>query len=102
MSNFITYCIKGDALSSEIYEFIDLWHNSDNDITLHEYLGMKESEYALFVEDETYLPLIITAHKQNEDIRTILESQFALAARADNQLKAARLEKWLKNENLWD
>lgn len=102
MSNFVIDCIKGDALTSEIYDYIDNWDDSDSDLLIHEYLGMTEPEYALFVEDEDYIDLIITAHKQKENIRVIVESQFALVARADNHLKASRLEMWLKNENLWD
>lgn len=102
MSNFVIDCIQGDALTSEIYDYIDAWDSSDSNLPIHQYLGMTEAEYALFVEDEDYVDLIITAHKQKEDIRTIVESQFAIAARADNHIKAGRLEMWLKNEKLWE
>lgn len=102
MSNFVTDCINGDALTSEIYDYIDIWDESDIDTPIFEYLGMTEGEYALFVENDDYVDLIITAHKQHQDIREVVESQFALAARADNHEKASRLEIWLKNENLWD
>lgn len=102
MSNFVKDCIAGDALVSEVYDYIDAWDSSDSNLPIHEFLGMTEPEYALFIEDEDYLNLIITAHMQGEDIKVIVASQYAIAARADNHKKASRLEKWLKNENLWD
>ena len=101
MSDFIKDCINGDALLSEIDNYIDNWHNSDLDIPLHTFLGMTKKEYVLFVEDETYLGIIVTSHRNNQNIDEIIESQIALAARSDNHAKAKRLEKWLKDEGLW-
>jgi len=102
MSNFILNCINGDALLSEIDNYIDLWHESDTELSLHDFLGMTKKEYALFVEDEQYLASIVTAHRENKDIRLIIESQIAMAARSDNQAKSERLQRWLINEGLWD
>lgn len=102
MSNFINDCIQGDALVSDVHDYIDQWHDSDDDISIFEYLGMTKSEYALFIEDEAYLPLIIVAHKDKENIQSIISKQISLAARADDQSKAKKLEMWLKNENLWE
>lgn len=62
MFNFIENCINGDALIYEIDDYIDSWHNSDSSLELHEFLGMSLKEYALYLEDESYLPCIITAH----------------------------------------
>lgn len=102
MSNFILDCISGDALLSEIDDYIGNWHKSDTNLSLHDYLGMTEKEYALFVEDEQYLATIVTAHKEGVNIRIMIQSQTAMAARSDNHAKSARLERWLKNEGLWD
>lgn len=101
MSNFIEKCISGDALSFEIDDYIDNWHNSDSELELHEYLGMTKAEYSLFVDDESYLGVIINAHMTHEDIGTVVES-LAMAARSDDQAKANKLERWLKDEGLWD
>ena len=65
MSDFIKDCINGDVLLTEI----DNWHNSD--IEIHIFLGMNKKEYALFVEDETYLATIVTSHKNNKNITSI-------------------------------
>jgi hypothetical protein len=102
MYNFIDACSKGFALLEEIDDYIDSWHESDTDLTIYEFLGMKKKEYALYVEDESYLAIIVTAHRNNEDINTIIENQISIAARSDNHAKSQRLEKWLKDEGLWE
>lgn len=103
MSNFVQDCINGDALLSEIDYYIEQWHNSTSaDVPIYTFLGMKKKEYALYLEDEFYLASIITAHKEGVSIESIVNSQLAMAARSDSQEKSARLERWLKNEGLWD
>src|ERR1700735_5631035 len=102
MSNFINDCIKGYALTTEIDDYIDLWHNGETDTSLHKFLGMSQKEYALFVEDEGYLPIIVAAHKANKDIVSLVRDEFAIAARSDDSTKSKQLQKWLDNENLWD
>lgn len=102
MSNFIEDCIQGEALMSEINDYIDIWHEVDTSLSLSSYLGMSKKEYALFVEDESYLATIITAHKNNQNIVSIMREHLAMAARSDDSNKAKKLQKWLENENLWD
>lgn len=102
MSNFIEDCINGDALMSEIDDYIDNWHESESELPLYRYLGMTDKEYSLFVEDESLLAFIITAHRDKVDVREIVESQEKLAARSDNQAKSDRLKRWLEDEGLWE
>jgi hypothetical protein len=102
MSNFIIDCINGDALLSEIHDYIDVWHESDSPLELYAYLGMTEKEYALFVEDEAYLGLIVTAHKDGKTIEDIIKSHLALVARSNDQSKSERLGRLIQREGLWD
>ena len=37
---FIELCVKGEVLIDEIDNFVDEWHQSPQDIELHEFLGM--------------------------------------------------------------
>lgn len=102
MSNFIQKCLNGEALTSDINDYIDVWHESDSDLELHEFLGMSKEEYVLFVEDEDYLPLIITSHKENTPIKEIFERiAMPIAARAEDSAKTERLEKWLNDNSEW-
>ena len=68
MSNFIEDCLKGDALLSEIDDYIDIWHESDNDEEeLSQFLGMTKEEYSLFVTRPDALSTIVAAHKENAE-----------------------------------
>ena len=102
MSNFISYCISGDALMSEIDDYISNWHEGNVEGELYDYLGMSKKEYALFVEDENYLGIIISAHKDSIDINLIIRDEMAMAARSDNPAKSRRLQQWLEREGLWE
>ncbi len=102
MSNFIIDCINGDALMSDVNDYIDKWHESDSSLPLHDFLGMSKKEYMLFVEDENYLGNIITAHKFDTNVESIIRNQMAIAARSNDAGKSDRLQKWLESEGLWD
>lgn len=67
MSNFIEDCLKGDAFLSEIDDYIDTWHESDNEEELSQFLGMTKEEYSLFVTRPDSLPMIVAAHKENAE-----------------------------------
>jgi len=102
MSKFIQDCINGDALLSDIDDYIDSWSETETDLPLHDFLGMTKKEYSLFVQDEDYLASIVTAHKKNISIEEIMEEHIKLAARSDSQAKSQMLERWLKDEGLWE
>ena len=104
MSNFIEKCIVGDALLSDVDDYIDEWHDGDSTETLHEFLGMNKKEYSLFVKNSAFLPIIITAHKDKERVEEVAQrtlNTYAMAARSDDQGKAELLNKWLTEKNLW-
>jgi len=102
MSNFIIDCLNGDALMSDINDYIDQWHESDLDLPLYVFLGMSDIEYNFFVEDENYLGSIISAHKFNKNVVSLVKDEIAMAARSDDATKAKRIQKWLQEEGLWD
>lgn len=104
MSNFIQDCILGDALPEEVDDYVDAWHSKDTDVQLHRFLGMTRSEYSLWVEDPSILPLIITAHRLGKNVAELIEETEALplAARASDPAKARKLLKWLKKNGLWE
>lgn len=103
MSNFVTKCLNGEALLDDIDDYIDAWHETKGEISLHRYLGMSKTEYALWVADPDVLPFVISAHRENRDVGELLNEFIALplAARADSPEKAKRLMNWLKKQELW-
>jgi len=64
---FIDKCLNEDvclkSIDEHIDDYIDSWHESDTFMSLQEYLGMTETEYKWWVEDNKALPLIISARK---------------------------------------
>ena len=63
MSNFIQDCLRGKALLDDIDDYIDVWHASDSDLNLHDFLGMTNQEFHAWVRDPDVLPQIIKAKR---------------------------------------
>ena len=102
MSNFVEMCINGEVLAEEVDDFVDRWHEEDGDLPLSKYLGMTNLEYELWVADNAVLPYIITAHRTEQPVTTLVESieELPLAARSGSPQSALKLFKWLKSEGL--
>lgn len=103
--NFIGLCLKGRVLLDEIDDYVEKWHKSAPNQSLHDFLGMTWDEYSLWVADNDILPYIVTAHKENEKIEDLLENFYyhlPMAARAPNQKQAKILMSWLKAKGKLD
>ena len=61
MSNFMEMCLSGETLPDEVDDFVDRWHESDSDLSIHEFLGMTREEYLSWVKDPNVLPRILDA-----------------------------------------
>ncbi len=61
--DFIDGCIAGKYRLDQIYDYIDLWHEEDSDLDLHEYLGMTWNEYCLWSGKDDVLETIINNRK---------------------------------------
>ena len=103
MYNFIKSCINGDALLEDIDNYIDDWHDSESDLELHEFLGMDQEEYTIWVKDPDILPIIIKAHRENKNSIELMNFQVkSIAARSENVEKSEKLKQWLVIEGLWE
>lgn len=101
-NNFITLCSNGELLPDEIDDYIDEWHDSDNNNTIYDFLGMTQEEYRLWVHSPEIFTYIITARVNNQNLNDILSSMNdkSLAARADSPQKAEQLMEWLKQTGI--
>jgi hypothetical protein len=61
--SFVELCVQGKASPDEIDDFVEQWH-SHPEGSLHDFLGMKKSEYALWVKDPDALAGIIKARRE--------------------------------------
>ncbi len=100
--NFINLCLHGEVLLEEIDDWVDEWHDKPQKIELHEFLGMSWAEYSSWISMPEILPFIVTAHKEDQDFNKLIEEfqSLPMAARADTKLKAKRLVKWLKAQDV--
>jgi hypothetical protein len=57
-------CAAGEAKAQDIDEFVERWHRSRSAMTLYDYLGMTESEYADWVRRPEILPTILKVRRQ--------------------------------------
>jgi hypothetical protein len=65
---FVDLCGRGEAVPDQIDDFIDLWHRSESELSLHEFLGMSWEEYSAWVRKPDLLPLIIAAHREGKTL----------------------------------
>ena len=102
--SFVELCLDGDALTEEVDDFIDKWHESTEETEIYEFLGMDWDEYSAWVAEPGISPLIITAHAEHRPLVEILEKNedLPLAARADDPEKAKAVLKWLKAQGKLD
>lgn len=96
---FVDLCIGGNVLLEGIDDFVDRWHEAPEGIELHDYLGMTEEEYSLWLRVPDLLPLIIKARRDGRALTGAVADacqEMRLAERSADQSKIARLQKWLK------
>lgn len=68
-TRFIDLCVRGEALPAEIDDFVELWHEGDSTLPLHEFLGMTPEEYSAWVRRPDLLRYIITAHSKGQPLQ---------------------------------
>jgi hypothetical protein len=58
---FIEKCVSGEESVDAIDEYIEMWHNSGDEVTrsLAEYLGMSQEDYFKWVKDGNYIYQIV-------------------------------------------
>ncbi|MGD6943438.1 hypothetical protein ACQCT6_15570 [Cytobacillus gottheilii] len=96
---FIELCLDGEALIDEIDDYVDEWHEGDSDRELHEYLGLSELEYSLFVEKgDAFLKQILNSRYMGHEIKDVVsQGQIqTLAARAASSEESTSIINWLK------
>lgn len=97
MKKFIDLCLSGDAFLDEIDDYIDQWHEGEGeDLELHEFLGMSEEEYNLWLKCPKQLATIVSARERSISIEEAMNDEvYELVARADKADQISRIKEWL-------
>ncbi len=61
--SFVDLCVRGEASPVQIDDFIEVWHQAESELSLHEFLGMTWEEYSAWVRNPGLLSSIIAAHR---------------------------------------
>ena len=104
MSNFIDRCLSGEVLLEDIDDFVAEWHMSDVGAPIHDYLGMTQEEYFLWVEDPKVLPDIVNSRHYAVPIADLaaMHNTVSMAARSDDGGNPRDLIEWIEHSGLSD
>jgi hypothetical protein len=101
---FIDLVLEGDAFDTEVDDFVEAWHNGGSNLSLAEFLGLTDEEYALWVEQPESLRSILFCRKHTIQLEEHSEWQEAhrLAARSQGLGDPEKLLNWLKKTGRLD
>ncbi|MEA4822251.1 MAG: hypothetical protein VB122_08525 [Erysipelotrichales bacterium] len=96
---FIDLCLDGQADLSDINDFVDAWHEGDDDRELNEYLGMSDDEYEMWIKNPTSIRHILYCRRFGESINHSAgtEDELPFAARASSVKELQEIQEWLAN-----
>lgn len=98
---FVSRALAGEILDLEaIDDEIDRWHGASTSMSLPEWLGLSDDEYALFVEKPEALAVILMARRHDQPLREFLamvDGPMALAARGAKPAEVESIRAWLKS-----
>lgn len=60
---FIDAVLAGDAVLSDLDDWVGRWHDSDSDLKLHEWLGLTGEEYARLGAGDHHLAVVLHARR---------------------------------------
>ena len=97
---FVEYVLAGDALDTDIDNFVDKWQQTEDERSLASFLGFSESEYALWVEQPASLRIILHSKRYGLDIGHELnwDEAHLLAARSMSEGESDLLIQWLRKQ----
>jgi len=67
IETFVEQYLKGQIGLSQIDDFVDQWHDSDDDRPIEEFLGLTLEEYAAWVEDPQSLGRLLPSPSKTEN-----------------------------------
>ncbi|MCJ0980958.1 hypothetical protein MTX35_24975 [Rhodococcus sp. ARC_M12] len=90
MSNYVEDLLSGDALLTDLDDYVERWHEAPEDddaaeLELHEYLGLTWEEYQTITERPHALRFVVAARKHKTPL-----SEDLLNMDSEGELIAAR------------
>lgn len=94
---FLGLCLAGKALAEDIDDYVSLWHKSDDQRTLQDFLGFTDEEYKHWVKDERAIRQILFCRKTGQPYSDGMFDTTALplAARTSAKHDGKDLHTWI-------
>lgn len=99
---FVDLALSGEILDpdAEADDFVEKWHASSTTLSLAEWLGFRDEEYALFVEKPQFLRAILMARRNDISLREAVavarDGAVRLAARGVPPEDIPKIRAWLE------
>ena len=96
---FIDLCLEGKVPLDDVDDFVDRWHEDPEGFELHDYLGMTQEEYSLWLRVPDALPYIIKARREARPLADVVARgcrELGSELQTSKKSKIARLQEWLK------
>ena len=68
---FIEDVLNGKATADDIDDYVTRWHDGDSVLPLHEFLGLSEQEYFMWVTTADVLLYLIEAHRLKMKVQEV-------------------------------
>lgn len=91
-AKFVDLCLAEKAALDEIDDFVDRWHAAPQGQELHDYLGMSEEEYSLWLRVPDALAYILEARRDQRPLKEIV----LRVCKLQTSPTADRLSGWLR------
>lgn len=97
---FVESVFDGDALDTDIDDFVHRWQQSTGTRSLASCLGFTDDEYALWVEQPASLRTILRSKRHGLQLENALkwDEVHAIAARSMSEGESNVLIKWLRQK----
>lgn len=89
---FVDLCLAEKAALDEIDDFVDRWHAAPQGQELHDYLGMSEEEYSLWLRIPDALAYIVEARRDRQSLKEVVTR----ACKHQTSPATDRLSGWLR------
>jgi hypothetical protein len=102
VGTFMDLAVDGQVMADEIDHYVEVWHDSNSDCEVFEFLGMTFEEYSLWVMNPELINVVIASRVRKVDLLEAVNDNVTnterLAARAGEARDVTRLREWIANQ----
>ncbi|WP_128423129.1 hypothetical protein [Frankia sp. EI5c] len=91
---YVDAVLAGKISPDEILDYRTAWDSTSGEVSLHEFLGLTWSEYAMWVHDDRNLEYIFAARRGGKSLRQHLEDRRGADQIADELYKMSDFYDW--------